>query len=472
MIARRRMKILLISPPLLARFRSYPVPPLGVAHLAAAVAARHETRIIDLNIEPRSERRLLAEIARFAPDVVGMSAATPTYPHLLRLAGRIQEAVRARIVFGGSHVTALPRAAMRRPEIDFVLRGEADASFPAFADAFSPGRAAYDVPGLAYRDAAGAVVENPCGPLVDDLDSLPFPAFDLLPMRRYRGRLRAFASTLLSRGCPFGCTYCAAHLTHGRRVRRRGLDHVMGELALLERRHGVAFLAIFDDTFTADRDFAAAFCERKLRESLRLEFWCNTRVGLVDPELLALMKRAGCAVISYGLESGSDETLRAIRKGTTVEQAREAVALTREAGIIPEGFLMLNFPGETEAEMRRTIRLAFELELPFFEIVSATPYPGTEYARECAEKGLLPDDACADFGRYWVVDDVVVDHGLVAPRRVRRLMAKARRRMILRPLFWKTMLGYFLRGARPALADVAYYLGYVPRLLREIFRAG
>lgn len=465
------MKILLVNPPLLARFRSYPVPPLGIAHLAASIAGRHRVRIIDLNATPMSPRRLVREVVGFAPDLVGMSAATPTYPYLVRLAEEIKRAIDAPIVFGGNHVTALPSEVMGRPEIDFAVRGEADASFPAFVDAFEPGRADYATPGLSYRTRDGAVVENPCDPLVEDLDSLPYPAFDLLPMRRYRGRLRYFFSTLLTRGCPFRCTYCAAHLTHGRRVRRRGLDHVMGELALLERRWGVTFLAIFDDTFTADRDRVMAFCERKLSESLRFEFWCNTRVNLVDAEMLALMRRAGCAVVSYGLESGSDETLRAVGKGTRVEEAAEAVALTRAAGIIPEGSVMVNFPGETEEAMRRSVDLAFELRLPFFEVASAIPYPGTEYARQLSEKGLLPAGAGADYGRYWVVDDVAVDHGLVPPARVRRLMARARRRMILRPLFWKVVFGYFFRGARPVLADVAYYLGYVPRLLREMIAA-
>jgi radical SAM superfamily enzyme YgiQ (UPF0313 family) len=465
------MKVLLINPPLLSRFRSYPVPPLGIAHLASSIRDRHETRIMDLNVEPRSKKAILREIKRFAPQIIGMSSTTPTYYYLKELAGEIKKRTDAKIVFGGNHSTALPREVVKCESIDFVIKGEADRSFSEFLTEYESGSAKYSTPGLYYKNARGEIIANPVGPLIEDLNSLPLPAWDLLPMNRYRGRLRYFFSTMFSRGCPFSCTYCAAHLTHGKKVRRRSLDHIMEELRTLESKYAVSFLVIFDDTFTSDRDFVIAFCKRKIAESIEMEFWCNTRVNLVDRELLQLMKRAGCAVISYGVESNSDQTLKEIKKGTTVEQAREAVALTREAGIIPEGFIMVNFPGETEEDMNRTIDFAFELKLPFFEVASAIPYPGTEYALSCRQNGLIPVHSEIDFSRYWVVDDVVVDNGSVQPERVRSLMARARRRMIFRPIFWRVVLRYFLLGARPVLADLPYYLAYLPRLALEFIRA-
>ncbi len=465
-----KMRILLINPPLLARFRDYLVPPLGIAHIAATVRAEHETRIIDLNVERRSRAALLREVGRFDPDLVGMSVTTPTWAFLAQLAGEIKQICRAVVVCGGNHVSALPEHVLSTSAIDYVFVGEAEDSFRRFVGELDAGRSGVDVPGVGYRKADGSVHVNPVGPLVEDLDRLPLPAWDLLPMERYRGRLRGYASTLFTRGCPYSCTYCAAHLVHGKRVRRRSVDHIIDELRLLEERYGVSFVSVVDDCSTVDRELVAAFCEAKLSAALGMEFWCNTRVDLVDPELLGLMKRAGFAVISYGVESANDDTLSRIHKQTTADCTRQAVRWTREAGIIPEGFLMVNFPGETEAEMQRTIDFAFELERPVFETTAVTPYPGTEYYRYCEDRGPIDLEGADDFRKFWMVDEVVVDNGVVSPTRVRKLMGRARRRMFSRLLFYRVAARYFLRGARPKLGDVGNYLSYLPRLARELVK--
>jgi anaerobic magnesium-protoporphyrin IX monomethyl ester cyclase len=464
------MKVVLVNPPLLKYFRSYPVPPLGLAYLAAKVRREHEITVFDLNVEPVPIPRLVKKIVGLRPDLVGLTATTPTFSFQLDLARSLKLASGLPVLMGGNHITALPLPTLADPAVDYVIAGEGEQALASFLREFAPGRKDYQVPGLGYRGPAGGPCFNPPAAPLEDIDRLPFPAWDLLPMKKYRSRFRQLCSVILSRGCPFSCTYCAAHLTHGKKIRRRGLDSIMAELKELRHRHDVSFVTIFDDTFTLDRDFAAAFCERMIKEVPGLEFWCNTRVDRVDPELLKLMRRAGCVIISYGIESGTDHVLEQVHKGITVEQTRQAVGWTREAGIIPEGFFMINFPGESERDMEATAAFALDLRLPFYEIISATPYPGTQYERTCRENGLLPPGPPRDYSNYWVIDDVVVHNGIVPRERVRAIMADARRRMILRPVFFTTLASYLFQGARPTVADLKYYPALAPRLIREMLR--
>lgn len=465
------MKVVLINAPFLKEYMRYPGSPLGIAYLASSIRSRHQVKIFDLNVEPHPLPRLIKKIKEFNPDIIGMSSTTPTFSYLLNLARAIKEELCVPVLFGGNHVTALPEQSLSLPGIDFVIVKEGDLSFPRFLDEYEPERENYETPGLGYKTRDGAIHLNPPGPPIEPLDDLPYGAWDLLPLHKYRTRLRRFVNFMFTRGCPYSCIYCASHLTHGKKIRKRSLDHIMGELHILEKDFGVQFLAVWDDVLTLDREYIADFCERKLKEGLAMEFWGNTRVDMVDLELLKLMKRAGCSLLTYGIETGNSSTLELINKGTSLEQARRAVAWTKEAGIIPHGFLMINFANETELEMQNTIDFAFELDLPFFDLWSAIPYPSTKYELICREAGILPDQPPNDFSNYWFVEDVI-ENGIVPRQRVREIMARARRRMVMRPLFFRAFTEYMLKGARPTPDDLIYYGSLVPRVVQEIIMGG
>jgi len=466
----KQMKVVLINSPMLKQYMRYPGSPLGVAYLASAVRDGNEIKVIDLNVEPQPLPRLLKTLKEINPDLIGMSATTPAFSYMAGLARSIKEEIGRPVVFGGNHVTALPEHSMSFPGIDFVIVKEGERSFKRLLQEYDPGRDDYSIPGLYYKTREGEVRSTAADPPIEPLDDLPYAAWDLLPMKRYRTRFRNFANFMFSRGCPYSCVYCASHLTHGKKIRRRSIGHVLGEIKLLENDYNLDFLAIWDDVLTLDREYLLEFCDRKLSEGLKVEMWGNTRVDKVDPELLGQMKKAGFTILTFGIETGNRSTLEFIKKGTTLDQTRRAVEWTREAGIIPHGFLMVNFPDETEADIKRTIDFAFELDIPLFDIWSAIPYPSTKYETICRDRGLLSPEPPEDFSNYWFVEDVV-ENGTVPRRRVIELLAWARRRMVMRPLFFKTLARYFFIGAKPTIGDLAYYASLTPRIINSFFKA-
>jgi len=459
------MKVLLLNPPILKHYMKFPEPPLALVSLAAYIRDRHETRIIDLNIEPRPAPRLIGEIREFGPDMIGVTSATPTFSYMADLMAEVKKRIPAPVIFGGNHVTALPRESLELPGIDFVMAGEGEVSFREFLDQYEPGREDYDVPGLGYKTGEGEVRVNPPGPLIDPLDQLPWGAWDLLPMKKYRSRFRYFVNFMLTRGCPYSCVYCSSHLIHGKKLRRRSVEHVLGEMRHLRDEYNITFIPLWDDVLTLKRGYIMEFCEKKLEAGIKMQHWCNTRVDKVDPELLAMMKKAGFDFISYGIETGSESTLELINKGTTLDQVRQAVEWTREAGIIPHGYLMVNFMNETEEDIKKTIQLAFDLNLPFFDLWSAIPYPGSKYETLCREGGLISDNP-ADFSKYWFAEDIM-ENGIVPAEKVRKMIADARNKMIMRPIFFYHLLTFFLRGARPLPVDFVYYTDLAFRVIKE-----
>jgi radical SAM superfamily enzyme YgiQ (UPF0313 family) len=460
------MKVLLINPQTLLNFSKYLGTPLGIAQLASSIRDLHQVKIIDLNVEPMPTRRLIKKVKEFNPDIIGISCVSLIFPQMVELSRAIKEAHPVPVVFGGNHITARPEQSLGFPGVDFVISGEGEHSFKRFLDEYEADRDDYDVPGLGYKTRDGEVRVNPPGPLIDPLDDLPPPAWDLLPMKKYRTRFRQHCTSMLTRGCPYSCTYCAAHLTHGKKVRKRSIDHVMEDLNNLYHNYGVRFLALWDDILTFDRDYMIDFCERKLKEGLDMEFWGNTRVDRVDPELLKLMKKAGCRILTYGIETGNSSVLELVKKGVTLDQTRKALSWTREAEIVSHGFLMINFLGETEREMQRTIDFAMDLGLFLLTIQATVPLPGTEYEKLYSEKIHEPDLLAHDFADNRVED--IFYNGVVPTQRVRELLATARRRMIMRPLFLRNFVSYYLKGAKPTAADLAYYASTIPILLREI----
>lgn len=384
------MNVLLVKP-----YSDFPtrIPHLGLGYLAAALRRRgHAVRIADCPREGLGERELLALAAGWGPRLVGFSAFTADIPVLRGLCLALRAALpEATLVIGGPHPSCLPDHLFSYiPEIDYAIAGEAEAGLAQLADGLEAG--GFDpaaIPGLAWR-SEGAVRANP--PRFEpDLDALGLPAWDLLrpdiPVLAPHGafvRRQPSAPIVTSRGCPYPCTFCAARSVSGRRIRQRSLESVLAEVALLTDRHGIRELHIEDDNFTFRREFVEGFCEGLLRRGGTLPWCCpnGVRLDSLDPELLRLMRRAGCYSLSLGIESGAPRVLAMIRKGLEPDGIRERVARIREAGIKTTGFFIIGFPTETAAEIEATIRFARELALDRAQFSTFLPLPGTVYFDE------------------------------------------------------------------------------------------
>jgi len=241
--------------------------------------------------------------------------------------------------------------------------------------------------GLVWRDGA-EIVMNPSRPFIANLDDLPLPRHELLPWQKYRAPLVGGPYTFLvsSRGCPAACRFCIKHVSYGRSVRFRSPENVLAEIAQLVAL-GISNIHMYADLFTINREHVVGICEGILEQGWKLRWTCNSRVDFVDEELLQLMARAGCWMISWGIESAEPAMLERMHKGITTEQVAQALRWSKAAGIMNWGYFIIGLPGETEASIRKTIDFAKQLPIDLALFHIAAPHPGTPFFFEVVENG-------------------------------------------------------------------------------------
>ncbi|HUV90134.1 MAG TPA: B12-binding domain-containing radical SAM protein [Anaerolineae bacterium] len=317
------------------------------------------------------------------------------------------------------------------------------------------------IKGLVWRNGSD-VVANAARPFIHDLDDLPLPRHDLLPLEKYRAPLvrSPYAFVVTSRGCPGGCRFCIKHVSYGHSVRFRSPENILAELELLAGL-GVRSVNMYADLFTVSREQVVGLCELILERGLRLQWTCNSRVDFVDPEMLRLMGRAGCRWISWGIESGSAEILRRVRKGITLEQVEQALRWSHEAGIRNWGYFIVGLPGETEQTIQETIRFARRLPLDLVLFHIAAPYPGSPLFFEVVEQGWFRP------GTRWEQVDMdrstVLDYPDLQAEELERWARRAFRAWALRPGPVLTYLRMLLGSTslwRPALEIGLESLGW------------
>lgn len=399
-------KILLINPP---RVGGYPVerderfehkdtgavyPPLAYLYVAAILeAAGYEVKLIDASGFDLSYEQVVLELDAFKPDLVFARIAFDCQDEDLKIldyarSKNILTLTRNRII---SMVPEIKRKVLARAHA--FIDQDPDLVIGAVIAAINGNIAAgaadvfRDVPGVSYL-LRGELTATPPAPEAD-IDSLPVGAYHLLgSLAPYGTQLldRPFVSIYTSKGCPFGCTFCA----YGRSpLRRRGIPHILMELEHLKTRYGLRSFLIFDDAFTLRREHAEVFCRELIARKMDLTWSCCTRVDKIDRDLLKLMKAAGCREIAFGVESGSQKIIDACAKGITVEQIKEAARLCREVGIKFYCMIVLGLPGEDRATMQETKALLKEIRPFYVQFCFAVPFPNTELYRYCKDKGLL-----------------------------------------------------------------------------------
>lgn len=391
------MRVLLLHP---ARDHSIDrlvrLPPLGLACVAGALReAGHDVRILDVAVLPRWEPELGVLLSAWRPQVVGLSAATAVFGPALALAATVKQAdPRATVVLGGVHATLVPGEVLREPHVDYAVHGEGERTAVELLSALAGREPVEGIPGIAFRGTAGPRV-NPARPLVADLDELPRPAYDLLPMGRYSTPFSApgtVTSMVTSRGCPYPCTFCDAFVVHGRRYRAHSAERVVAEIRDLVREHGVREVLFKDSEFTLDRARVDRFCDRMIDGGPRVTWTCSARVDRVDAPLLEKMAAAGCRVIQLGVESADPAVLAALRKGIAEDEVREAFRAARAAGIETVANLMVGSPGETWRSIEQTRRLLAEIRPDHLNVQVLVPYPGTALFGTLAGRPPVPDE--------------------------------------------------------------------------------
>lgn len=396
------MNVLLINPPFImsednpTSKTGAVLPPLGLLYLAAFLRKKHPQINIQLLDSPTYRLNLedfVKKIKEFHPDVVGLTIYTTAFPSVIETTKKIKEIFPACIIIGGGpHASILPEECLTSAKIDIAVLGEGESVFSDLIECFVKGRKISSVPNIVYKKN-GKILKTPIKTKNVDLDSLPFPARDLINMKLYHpahGTFKRLPATnmITSRGCPFHCSFCSKSI-FGRNYRTQSPSKTVKEIEMLIKKYGIKEILFNDDVFTSDRQRIESLCDLLIKKRVDITWVCSTRVNLVDPKLLQKMKSAGCVSVGYGIEVGDIEILKKINKGISFKRAKEAIKWTKDAGIETRAFYIFGFPDETKKSLQKTLKLALELNADFVIFNIATPFPGTSLYEEAKSKDLL-----------------------------------------------------------------------------------
>ncbi len=390
------------------------MPPLGIMSIAAVLEQNGiQVGIIDCYAAPATAEAVLEKILAISPDIVGFSCTTSSFLEGYRVAELLKQ-LRPDIitVVGGAHACTIGAALLDSfPAIDYLVIGEGEQTMLDLAQRGD--RPVEKIPGIAYRkDGAGTLTEP--RELITDLDSLPFPAYHLLPdfPKRYTLPLFSFptapnTSIISSRGCPYACSYCDRSV-FARGFRFNSPEYIIEHLAMLNREYGIRHVFFYDDLFTFDRKRVARFCELKEQRGIKVTYNCIARLEHVDHELLTLLKRSGCWQVNFGIESGDPEVVKKHRKFFGLDEVGRKLKMVKDAGMRVKGLFMIGLPGEDEAAIRRTIDYALSLPLEEINVTKFTPFPGAPIYGTIREQG--------EFDESWplmnCMNFVFVPHGM------------------------------------------------------------
>jgi radical SAM superfamily enzyme YgiQ (UPF0313 family) len=393
------------------------LPHLGLLSLGAVLReAGHRIRIVDASAQDLGFEQTIEETKNFQPDIIALTAVTPSIIKTVRLASMMKRICpNVPVVIGGPHFTAVPEQTLSDyPVFDYGVVGEGEISLIELVEALSSGRTLSDVPGIVYREN-GKIVFSPHRSPIHDLDALPFPAWDLLPGFPFQYHPALFkykklpATHIISaRGCPHNCIFCDTSV-FSHQIRFHSSEYILEMIRYLTMNFGIKEIVFEDDQFLINKKRMVKICEGILKAKWPISWCCSARVNSVnDPAMLKLMKKSGCWQINYGIESGNQKILDFAKKGITINQIETAVRLTHGAGILSKGYFIFGLPYETEKTMKNTIALAKRIPLNDMSVFALTPFPGSEMYNISEQFGTIEKD----FEKMNLLEVVYVPTGL------------------------------------------------------------
>lgn len=334
-------------------------PPLELAYIVAILRHKHNVKILDCIASRYNEERLISFYRKEKPSMVFVSTTTATISNDLRIIEKLNEVYKSKFVFFGVYASYFRKRLMKKGII---------------------------VPNNVEEYACKIVGEgfNPAS-----LDSLPFPAWDLVNLKNYRLPLTGERFVLIqtSKGCRYECTFCTVPFYHGKKLLKRSINSVIEEI-LYVKKFGINNILFFADNFASDKYWVEGLCKEIIRRNIKIRFLCNSRVDSLDKETIQLMKKAGCWLISFGIESGSQKILNIAKKGIKIENAKEAISKASSKGILTLGNFVLGLEGENENTIKETIGFANQLNLDFAVFNIAASLPGSALYEMSKQKTL------------------------------------------------------------------------------------
>jgi anaerobic magnesium-protoporphyrin IX monomethyl ester cyclase len=428
------LNVTLVNPPYPEKAHQHPsFIPLGLAYLGAVLEKNgYSVNVIDCQAQKLTYVDLEREIGKHQPRIVGITSTTLTYKSALKVA-RIAKQVHPECltILGGCHATFWDDKALEEcPQLDVIVRKEGEYTLLEIANRLKENKRINDVLGTTCKEN-GKIIRNADRPYIEDLDSLPFPAHHLLPLRHLRTMGRIIFPLTTSRGCVYWCNFCTAVRMFGRGYRMRSPKNVVDEMQFLNEKYGASQFTFYDDAFTVNQARTEKICEEIQNRGLKFEWDCEARVDMVTKELLQKMKKAGCIAVWFGVESGCQNLIESMGKSFNIVQTRRAFKWAKEAGLMTEASVILGFPGETKETALKTVKFAEELNPILLGYYIATPYPGTPMYDYVKENGWLK---ITDFDRYDTATPTF-ESPTLSMKELAKIREKAYQRFYLRPTY-------------------------------------
>lgn len=411
----------------------YPFPFFMASATSVVREAGHEAHAIDAIAENLSSEEFARRMLDGKYDIICLETSSPSW-HVDKETAKAAKATGAVVVLVGQHATALPDEALTE-DVDYVINGEYDFTLLEIADRLAEGRDAYDAQGLSYRNDQGEVVKNPARPLIKNVDELPWPARDSLPMEKYIDpfcRHAPNAQMTSSRGCVYTCTFCLEPRVFYSKpnYRMRTAKSVVDEMEYLVREYQVQEIYFDDASFNINQKRVREICELIIERNLKVYWSCMADAKLTR-DTLELMQRAGCCALKFGVESAVPEILEAIPKPVDLEDVRRVTAICRELGIETHATYTFGLPGETKETLKTTFDFAFELGTDTAQFSVSIPYPGTKFYNDLEKGGFL---ITKDWSKYNGTE-IVYEYPHLSRGDILEMVKRARKRIV-----WKTVL--------------------------------
>ena len=423
------------NPPILDEERGYN-PPLGLLYLASVLRGKYQVKVLDAQVEKMSYEDIGKYLEKEKPDVIGITCMTLTLPDVLKtvkLAKKILPL--SKIILGGPHPHIYPKETLNLKGVDFVVMGEGEEIILPLIEKIKEEKEPSNIPGVGWK-YKGKIKLNYFHGYIENLDSLPYPARDLIPYKKYYSVLTSnhpITTMITSRGCPYSCIFCDRPQL-GKKFRAHSPEYVVGEMEKCERM-GIKEILIYDDTFNIDRKRVLDICELKKERKLQILWDARVRVNLFNREMARKMREAGCQRLHFGVEAGTDKILKVLKKGITIEEVKRAFRTAREEGIETLAYFMIGSPNEEREDILSTIELALSLNPDYAHITILTPFPATQLYKMGIEQGII-SDFWGKFAKnpgngvkieYW--------EEILSEKELKELLRLAYRKFYLRPQF-------------------------------------
>ena len=418
------MNVLLINPPAQGIYDTVNIklPPLGIAYIAATLREHnHYVEIIDLNVQ----ENLWQTVAKRKWDIVGLSGDTNRYPISIKIAEQIKKHFGYTIITGGPHVTFFEKETLDTGVVDFVIRGEGEFVTLNLLDAFQNNTSLEEVRGITFRKN-GKIIKTLRAPIIRDLDTLPYPARDLLPMEKYRITQlygRAITSILTSRGCPFNCYFCSSSQFSNLIWRTRSPKNIVDEIEYVVKKFNYNAFAFLDDNFTLNSNRVIEISKEILRRKLDIVWWAFSRVDelLGHEDMVEWMAKSGCRMLFLGIESVSKKILSEYNKGITANDSIRAVELLRKYNIDTWGSFIIGALDETKDMIMNTVKFAKLLNPRNIQFSILTPFPGTRLYEDAEKMGIIVHK---DW-KYYDGAHAVMKTKYLKPKKIQMLLNRA-----------------------------------------------